>query len=144
MKRAANLVSIVYPFHPLGVLNAALQGPKVHLWFLPALAMAALISGAMLARGYELVLFTLAFVLFIVGLAGSAHSHTPFGFTANFNFRNGPFFGLIMFVSGYAIHRYGNGIKLLPLGIGLAVSGFGLELIESIWIYQKWGCTFKT
>ena len=135
----ANMLSVVYPFDPVRFISAVLQGTKNHLWFLPALAIAALISGALLAKGRELALFVLAILLFAVGLAGSAYSDAPFGLTSNFNFRNGPFFSLIMFSSGYAIQRYGQGLALLPIGIGLATCGFLLQLFETIWIHQQWG-----
>ncbi|MBD8632142.1 acyltransferase family protein [Oxalobacteraceae sp. CFBP 8755] len=135
----ANMLSVVYPFDSIRFLSAVLQGTKNHLWFLPALAIAALISGALLSKGRELTLFVLAILLFAVGLAGSAYSDTPYGFTSNFNFRNGPFFSLIMFSSGYAIHRYGQRLPLLPIGIGLATGGFALQLFETTWIHRQWG-----
>ena len=135
----ANILSVVYPFDPIRFVSAVLQGTKNHLWFLPALAIAALISGALLERGRELTLFVLATLLFAVGLAGSAYADAPYGFTSDFNFRNGPFFSLIMFASGYAIHRYGQDLALLPIGIGLAAGGFVLQLFETTWIYRQWG-----
>ncbi|RYZ91562.1 MAG: hypothetical protein EOP06_06750 [Proteobacteria bacterium] len=134
-----NILGIVYPFDPIRFISAVLQGTKNHLWFLPALAIAALISGALLAKGREITLFVLAIALFTIGLAGSAYSDSPYGFTSRFNFRNGPFLSLIMFVSGYAIHRFGQGLSLLPIGIGLATGGFLLQLIETTWIHQQWG-----
>jgi len=135
----ANIMSIFSPFDAIKVISAILQGTKNHLWFLPALAIAALISGALLARRQERALFVLAFLLFAVGLAGSSYSDAPYGFTSRFNFRNGPFFSLIMFYSGYAIHRYGQRLALLPIGIALAISGFLLQLFETTWIHQQWG-----
>lgn len=138
-KLITNIVSIFYPFNFVKFVTAALEGTKNHLWFLPALVMAVLISGALLSKRREKTLFTLAILLFVIGLAGSAYSDAPYGFTSGFNFRNGPFFSLIMFVSGYAIHRYGQGIALLPLGIGLAIGGFFLQLIETTWIHEQWG-----
>lgn len=133
-----NIVRIAYPFDGIKFFTAVLQGTKAHLWFLPALAIALLISGALLARGRVLTLFILAILLFAVGLAGSAYSDSPYGFTSRFNFRNGPFFSLIMFVSGYAIHRYGQGLALLPLGIALTVGGLALQLVETTWIHRQW------
>lgn len=118
--------------------DSMLQGSKIHLWFLPALVCAALISGFLLARGCDLTLFLLALLLFIVGLAGGAYANAPLGFRAGFNFRDGPFFSLIMFASGYAIHRYGNDIALLRTGIALALGGFALQHLESNWIQQNW------
>jgi surface polysaccharide O-acyltransferase-like enzyme len=134
-----NWLSIVYPFDLLRFLTAVLQGTKNHLWFLPALAMATLISGALLARGRELTLFALAISLFAVGLAGTAYSDAPYGFTSNFNFRNGPFLSLIMFTSGYAIHRHGQSIALLPIGVAMTFGGLVLQLCEITWIYDRWG-----
>jgi surface polysaccharide O-acyltransferase-like enzyme len=135
----AFLVAVVYPFDAPVFANAVLTGTKNHLWFLPALAIAALISGALLSRRREFTLFVLAILLFIVGLDGTAYSNAPFGFTSHFNFRNGPFLSLIMFVSGYTIHRYGQRLALLPVGIGIAIGGFAMLTIESAWIHQRWG-----
>lgn len=135
----ANMIKVISPFDAIKFITVVLQGTKNHLWFLPALAIAALISGALLARRQELILFVLAFSLFAVGLAGSAYSDAPYGFTSSFNFRNGPFFSLIMFCSGYAIHRYGQGLALLPIGIAIAIGGFVLQLFETTWIHQQWG-----
>ena len=135
----ANMMKVISPFDAIKFITVVLQGTKNHLWFLPALAIAALISGALLARRQELILFVLAFSLFAVGLAGSAYSDAPYGFTSSFNFRNGPFFSLIMFYSGYAIHRYGQGLALLPIGIAIAIGGFVLQLFETTWIHQHWG-----
>jgi surface polysaccharide O-acyltransferase-like enzyme len=42
-----------------GLPTLLLQGTKVHLWFLPALALAALVSGALLVRRMERTLFLL-------------------------------------------------------------------------------------
>lgn len=131
------MTTVISPFDLIKVINAALEGTKNHLWFLPALAIAALISGALLARRQELTLFVLAILLFAVGLAGSAYSDSPYGFASRFNFRNGPFFSLIMFCSGYAIHRYGQGLALFPIGIATAVGGFVLQLFETTWIHQQ-------
>lgn len=137
------MASVVYPFEPLGFVNSVLQGPVYHLWFLPALAVAAVISGAFLSRGNERLLMVLAIALFVVGLAGSAYAQSPCGFIVNFNFRNGPFFSLLMFVSGYVLHRYGQRMALLPIGTGLAFFGFGLQLVECTWLHQTWGAPFS-
>jgi surface polysaccharide O-acyltransferase-like enzyme len=134
-----NIVSVFYPFDSIRFITAALEGTKNHLWFLPALAIAVLISGALLARRREATLIVLAISLFLIGLAGTAYSDAPYGFTSRFNFRNGPFFSLIMFVSGYAIHRYGQRIELLSTGVGLAIGGFFFQLVETTWIHQQWG-----
>jgi surface polysaccharide O-acyltransferase-like enzyme len=134
-----NWLGIIYPFDPVRFLTAVLQGTKNHLWFLPALAMATLISGALLARGRELTLFVLAISLFAIGLAGTAYSDSPYGFTSTFNFRNGPFFSLIMFTSGYAIQRYGQSFALFPIGIAMTFGGLALQLCETTWIYDRWG-----
>ena len=135
----ARAMGIVSPFDAVKLITVILQGTKNHLWFLPALATAALISGALLAKRQELALLVLAISLFIVGLTGGSYSDAPYGFTSDFNFRNGPFFSLIMFSSGYAIHRYGQGLALLPVGLGMAIGGFVLQLVETTWIHRQWG-----
>jgi len=135
----ASMMKVISPFDAVKLITLILEGTKNHLWFLPALATAALISGALLAKRREVALLVLSICLFVVGLAGGAYSDTPYGFTSDFNFRNGPFFSVIMFSSGYAIHRYGQGLALLPIGLGMAIGGFLLQLSETTWLYRQWG-----
>jgi surface polysaccharide O-acyltransferase-like enzyme len=116
-----------------------LQGSKVHLWFLPALAAAALLSGALLSRRLERSLFVLAIALYAVGLAGKAYADTPLGFHTAFNLRNGPFFSLLMFATGHALQRRGPQPSWTGIGALLAAGGFLLQLGEVAWLHRYWG-----
>lgn len=64
-------------------------------WFLASLLCCLAISAVLVNRKMVGVLVALSLLLFLVGLAGKAYADTPIGFHVGFNFRNGPFFGLI-------------------------------------------------
>lgn len=81
----------------------------------------------------------LAVALYAIGLAGKAYSATPLGFEIGFNFRNGPFFSLIFFVTGYLLHRTSPTPMWLPAGLALAVAGFVLQLAEISLLHARWG-----
>jgi surface polysaccharide O-acyltransferase-like enzyme len=116
-----------------------LQGAKVHLWFLPALAAAALVSGALLSRQLERTLFVLAIVLYAIGLAGKAYADTPLGFHTAFNLRNGPFFSLLMFATGHALRQRGPKPSWTAIGALLAIAGLLLQMGEVAWLHQRFG-----
>jgi surface polysaccharide O-acyltransferase-like enzyme len=116
-----------------------LQGPKVHLWFLPALALAALTTGVLLSRRMLRTLFVLAIVVYAVGLAGKAYADTPFGFHTPFNMRNGPFLSLPMFVTGHALRQRGPQASWAATGALLALGGLVLQMAEVAWLHTRYG-----
>jgi surface polysaccharide O-acyltransferase-like enzyme len=122
-----------------GLPTLLLQGTKVHLWFLPALALAALASGALRARGLDRTLIALAVVLYALGLAGKAYADTPFGFHTHFNIRNGLCFSLPMFVTGIRLQRLGPRPAWRRLGPVLALGGLALQVAEVAWLHARWG-----
>jgi len=122
-----------------GLPTLLLQGTKVHLWFLPALALAALVSGALLARGRERTLFLLAIALYAAGLAGKAYADTPIGFHTHVNMRNGPCFSLIMFATGIRLRHLGPQPAWRRLGPALALGGLALQVAEVAWLHARWG-----
>jgi surface polysaccharide O-acyltransferase-like enzyme len=122
-----------------GYLTMLLQGAKVHLWFLPALAIAALISGVLLARQQRRTLFALAIVLYLVGVAGKAYADTPLGFHTAFNLRNGPFFSLPMFATGHALRQIGPRSSWAGAGALLALVGLLLQMGEVGWLHRSFG-----
>jgi surface polysaccharide O-acyltransferase-like enzyme len=124
-----------------GYATLLLQGAKVHLWFLPALAIAALISGALLSRQLERSLFVLALLLYAAGLAGKAYAGTPLGFHTAFNLRNGPFFSLLMFATGHALRRRGPQPSWAGAGALLALGGLLLQLFETGWLHRHYGAS---
>jgi len=119
--------------------SVALEGTKIHLWFLTALAIATLISGALLSRGMGRAPLVLSIALFVIGLAGGAYADTPIGFHSRFDFRNGPFFSLIMFATGYALQRRSDDLPSAWIGLAIALAGFTMQLFEVLWLRRQWG-----
>ena len=124
--------------HPLRMI---LEGTKGHLWFLIGLLCSLAISGALLARNMTRSLIILSLILYGVGLLGKSYSDTPIGFHADFNFRNGPFFGLIFFVTGYLLQRKGPKESWLFWGLILTTLGLILHFIELLVLKSYWGTT---
>jgi surface polysaccharide O-acyltransferase-like enzyme len=122
-----------------GLATLLLQGTKAHLWFLPALALAALVSAALLARGRERTLLVLALALYALGLAGKAYADTPIGFHTHVNLRNGLCFSLIMFATGVRLRRLGPRPVWRRIGPALALGGLALQLAEVTWLHARWG-----
>lgn len=124
-------------------LTTLLAGTKPHLWFLTALLYSLIIAAVFIRRGLIAPLIGLAAVLFAVGLAGKAYADTPIGFHLPFDFRNGPFFALALFVTGYLLQRAGRQDWWLPLGILFAVGGGVLHFAEVSTIHRYWGTTME-
>jgi surface polysaccharide O-acyltransferase-like enzyme len=122
----------------LGFARVFLEGCTAHLWFLPALAIAMLVSGALLAHGMRRTLIALAIGLFAIGLAGKAYAFTPIGFITRLNLRNGPFFGMIFFVTGVELRRWRLPATPWP-GLLLALAGLALQMLEVRWLHGRWG-----
>jgi surface polysaccharide O-acyltransferase-like enzyme len=120
-------------------VTAIMEGTKTHLWFLIALLWCLAISAVMLANNMQNGLIALALVLFGTGLLGNAYADTPIGLHITFNFRNGPFFGLIFFVTGYLLQRRGPRESWLGYGLALAAMGSCLQLIEVRTLNALWG-----
>ena len=57
------------------------EGTKWHLWFLPALLCALIITAFLVRHRQQRLLVVLAILLYAVGLAGKAYSNTPLVFT---------------------------------------------------------------
>jgi surface polysaccharide O-acyltransferase-like enzyme len=126
--------------HRSSLLTLLLQGTKVHLWFLPALASAALIGGACLAGGHWRLLLALAALLFLIGLAGKAYA-PALGLAPRFNFRNGPFLALAPFSAGIALQRAGPAPGWLARGAALAGAGLLMQWCETYWLHRHWGAS---
>jgi surface polysaccharide O-acyltransferase-like enzyme len=122
-----------------GYVTMLLQGAKVHLWFLPALALAGLITGILLQRRQVRTLYAVAIVLYLVGLAGKAYADTPLGFHTAFNLRNGPFFSLAMFATGHALRQAGPRPSWAAGGALLALGGLLLQMAEVAWLHRSFG-----
>jgi surface polysaccharide O-acyltransferase-like enzyme len=115
------------------------EGTKVHLWFLVGLLWSLAISAVLISNRMPRTLAALAIALYLIGLSGKAYSDTPFGFHSQFNFRDGPFFGLIFFASGYFMQRRGPRPSWLMYGILLIVAGFAVHFTELVLLKHFWG-----
>lgn len=82
-------------------VNFIFEGTKVHLWFLMSLMICTLITAILLKKSNISTLFYISLVLYIIGVLGKSYSATQLGFEIDFNTRNGPFFGMLLFVTGY-------------------------------------------
>ena len=122
-------------------ITTAMEGSKSHLWFLPALLSCVAIAAAFVMRRWERALLGFAIVLFAIGLCGAAYSASPLGFTKNFNFRNGPFFGLLFFVMGRRLFHAGPRPSWLGIGAVLVVLGTVVQFAELALIHHYWGTT---
>jgi surface polysaccharide O-acyltransferase-like enzyme len=122
-------------------LNTALQGSKDHLWFLPGLLCGLVISAVLIRYRQQRLLVGLAIALYLIGMSGKAYSHTPLGFQSSFNFRNGPYFSLIFFVTGYFLAQRDASSAWLPIGMRLALFGILLQLVELFLLHRYWGTT---
>lgn len=106
------------------LLTGLFQGTKVHLWFVISLLWCAGIATLFLVHGKLRWLVAFSVTLYALGLLAKAYSATPLGLTTSFNTRNGPFFGLVFFTTGYLLSRtkpdrswFRKGILLLMLGV---------------------------
>ena len=110
-------------------LNTILEGGLVHLWFLPALMIAVLITALMVRVKQMRLLLPLAAILYIYGvLAGSYHTVTELG--APFFTRNGPFFGTLMFTLGFLIRQHNVHIGAKQAAT-LAIAGMTVHFVEA-------------
>jgi surface polysaccharide O-acyltransferase-like enzyme len=91
----------------------------------------------------ERLLVAVGVALYLVGLAGKAYADTPIGFHAAFNFRNGPFCSLILFVTGYFLHRKRTSRVWLPVGLLLAILGTCLHFTELWLLNSQWGTAMR-
>jgi surface polysaccharide O-acyltransferase-like enzyme len=120
-------------------IRLAFEGTRVHLWFLMSLLWCLFVSAVLIRLNWTRALVALALLMYVVSLLTGAYQDTPLGIQSDFNFRNGPFFGLAFFVTGYWLNRRGRkGSWLLP-GLALAGAGFILHFGELIALNHWWG-----
>ncbi len=114
----------------------AFQGTEVHLWFLISLALAVYISAVFMKYRQFPLLAVASALLFIVGALAKSYSATPIGLELEFNTRNGPFFGLIFFVTGIWFARRTPSPRWLYLGAGVMLAGAAGQFVETIYIMR--------
>jgi surface polysaccharide O-acyltransferase-like enzyme len=120
-------------------IDTLMQGSKVHLWFLMALMWSLCISAIILRYKQTWLLISLSILLYSIGLAGKAYSSSALGFYVDFNLRNGPFFSLIFFVTGYFLYKKKASPAWFPIGMLIAFSGFLLQIAELSVLKERWG-----
>lgn len=114
-------------------LKFLLNGGRVHLWFLPAMACALALLAMATRFRLERLLLAVAVLLYGIGLLGGAYKATPIGIDLGIGTRNGPFFSTLFVVSGYLLYR--STLELsVRLAVGLIGLGVALRIAEVAWI----------
>ncbi|MGV8804826.1 MAG: acyltransferase [Polaromonas sp.] len=111
-------------------LTVIFEGTKGHLWFLSSLLGSIAISALFIAHKRPRILMALSAVLYIFGLLAKAYANTPIGFDIEFNTRNGPFFGLLLFSSGYLLSRMEPNPGWFSKGVMLLIFGYAMHFSE--------------
>lgn len=117
----------------------ALQGPRVHLWFLVALMFAAGISGALVQRARYVALALVSVGLYGLVLVTQSYAASPFGVSAGIETRDGPFVGTIFFATGYFLSRRTPAASWFAKGSGILAAGFVLAAVESFYLWRSYG-----
>ncbi len=95
--------------------------------------------GSFHKQGHKKSLVTLAFFLFIFGLFAKSYSNTKFGFSIDFNTRNGPFFGLALFVTGLYLSKKSTNSNWLLIGSIIFLFGVLLHFSEIFYLMRFHG-----
>ncbi|MBC7489895.1 MAG: acyltransferase [Glaciimonas sp.] len=115
------------------------EGTHVHLWFLPSLFRALIITSLMVSRAWHWQLFCVTVVLYIIGLLTKSYVDTPLGIHVQFNSRNGPFFSTVFFASGYFLSIVKPTLRWFGIGLFFAVYGISLQILETTFLRQVYG-----
>ncbi|SDU34542.1 Surface polysaccharide O-acyltransferase, integral membrane enzyme [Pseudomonas pohangensis] len=116
--------------------NFLFGGYKYHLWFLPALAIAAFIctTVAWIERlvGQRMGIFQISVgcALFIAGVIGGAYKNSIIGFDFEFYTRNGPFFSTLFFASGIYISTLRGDSNVFRISLWLIAFGATSHFLE--------------
>ncbi|MGJ8694440.1 MAG: acyltransferase [Thalassotalea sp.] len=114
------------------------EGSKVHLWFLMSLMICIVITALLLYFKQVNLLVFISLCFFIFAVLAKSYSATRFGVNIEFNTRNGPFFGLIFFVTGYYFTKYKISMNWLYYGISVFILGCFLHFYEIIYLNQTY------
>ena len=122
-------------------LTLALEGTSIHLWFLPGLLCALVITAFFVNAKKILPFILLAIFLYCAGLLAKAYSGSQLGLHIAFNTRDGPFFGTLFFASGYLLSGLKPDEKWLAKGLMLFLAGYALQLLEIYFLSEHYGET---
>jgi surface polysaccharide O-acyltransferase-like enzyme len=89
-----------------------------------------MVSGAFIKSRWTAALVAVAIVFFIFGLLGKSYSNTALGIHVTFNTRDGPFFGLIFFVTGYLLSARKPDARWFGVGLATTAMGYLLQFYE--------------
>ena len=122
-------------------LTTVMEGTKSHLWFLVGLLCSLLVSALFIRLRQLRLLIVLALVFYTIALLGKPYSCSVLGFHVNFNFRNGPFFSLIFFVTGYLLQCKQPDDSWFRTGLLISMFGIALHFFELMILSKHWGTT---
>lgn len=117
-------------------INFLFNGTKGHLWFLSSLIQVILITFFCEKYKLKISIFYFAIPLFVIGNLAFSYSNTLFGLNLNFNTRNGPFFGMLFFVSGFKLFQIDYNINYFKVGLVLSFIGFCIHFLELFVLYK--------
>nr|WP_319393032.1 acyltransferase [uncultured Desulfobacter sp.] len=128
-------------------VTSLMQGSKSHLWFFIALLFSLNICAYFIKQKRVKSLIFISILLYGIGLIGKSYSNCFFDFNIQFNTRNGTFFGLIFYVSGYLISKFESDKKWLIYGMFLFLFGVFLHFSEVYYLWKiegvsPWGHDF--
>lgn len=115
------------------------QGTKIHLWFLIGLLCAVYISAFFIHKQQVAVLLIVSIMLYIFGMLAKSYSASPIGIEIDFDTRNGPFFSLLLFTSGYLLSGLSPSTRWAKRGFGIFVGGVILHFSESYILWDLYG-----
>lgn len=113
------------------------QGSKSHLWFLMSLILCIVITAVFIKMKAFTSLIVVSLALYIIGVLAKAYSDTEVGLDTDFNTRNGPFFGLLLFVTGYWLSFKRPTVQWFYLGGVVFTIGMLMHFAE-IFILMRW------
>lgn len=106
------------------------QGTWGHLWFVPALLWALGVTTLFARCRWEGALIVLAIGLYLCALLMKPYGSGPAETDLAFNARNGPFFSLIFFVTGYRLSQVARGRAWFAVGLVLFLAGTLVHFAE--------------
>ncbi len=124
------------PLDVWGKLGAfVLHGSRGHLWFLPALLSAVLLTTFFVGMNLNRWLLPVAIGLYAFGVLGGSYATTPVGISVHFQTHLGPFVSTLFFVLGVEASRY-DIRPSLRMGAVLLVVGLAAHSLEALWLWE--------
>ncbi len=111
----------------------ALEGGKVHLWFLVALFCAVTLATLLYVLRRPGALLPLGLILYGVGLLGGPYAGLVPGFHIGINTRDGPFVSTVFFALGWHLARRDRP-PAARQAAAIFLLGWGMQVAESLWL----------